>query len=124
MHACAKLELEQQAEVTMKKILLLVFFVIFLGGCVTSKETIKQNVHEKFVGTPVKDFFLKHGAPHFVFDVDEKTKMYKWSAGGTRMPAIRCDADITAINGQIVQIKLMDSIGRWRLSRCDEVFNP
>lgn len=108
----------------MKKLLLLIVAVIFLSGCVTSKEIIKQNIHEKFVGTPVKDFFLIHGPPHFVFDVDEKTKMYKWSADGTRMPAIRCDADITTVEGQIVQIKIMDSIGRWRLSRCDEVFNP
>jgi len=34
-----------------------------------------------------------------------------------------CQAQITAVNGAITDIKLKDSFGKWRLSRCDEIFN-
>ena len=112
----------------MRKALILVFMLFLLTGCVTSTETVVSDVYKRWLGMPVNNFFLNYGSPHSTFEVDEKTKMYKWTGGFTRSAGgqiqLSCEGEITAVDGRIVGIRLTDSIGRWRMSRCDEVFNP
>jgi len=128
--------------------ILLVFAVVSFSGCLTSSKTVAANTAKTWMGRDVANFFLEHGAPISEFTVNADTKMYKWTKGyasysipmsaqttmignqaftnvyGGGTAEMGCAAEITAVKGKITKMVFEDSLGAWRISRCDEVLNP
>ena len=134
----------------MRRVLLL-GVLLFLTGC-SAAQTMKANeiMAAQYVGRPADAFFLKFGPPTEKYVMDSGDTMYLWaedatiySTGGGIMSssqsvsrtsvvqagagtiAVQCEVRIVASpDGKIRQIIAQnDTIGKWQLSRCNELFS-
>lgn len=110
-----------------------------LSGCLKTTSTVLDETWAKWRGQKVEDFFLKYGAPQGSFEASDGRATYKWVGGSGSdtvvMPQMgeagsyafnvnySCVIDIVTKNGLITDMKMTDTEGKWRLSRCDEVLN-
>jgi len=117
----------------------LLFICLTLSGCLKTTSTVLDETWAEWRGQKVENFFLRYGAPQASFEASEGRATYKWIGGaesGTYvMPQMgttgsyavninyQCVIDIVTKDGLITKMKMSDTEGEWRLSRCDEVLN-
>lgn len=121
-------------------------------GCASTKTTL-QSVNAAYVGKNADAFFIKHGPPLSAFQLDQGGVIYRWQSNvkNYNMPAttthngtvnsygytgtsvtsgggnlsvyttLQIDADT---QNTITQISILeDTIGKWQLSRFNELFD-
>lgn len=121
-----------------------------LQACQSTSE-VAQATRSQWIGKHADEFFRQHGAPVSEFPTADGGKLYRWTGGhgqtylpssasgnvsGSGQVSLTVDSPAT-INYQcalqidagpdrtIRNMQIMgDTIGRWRLSRCSEVFQP
>ncbi|MEP0941253.1 MAG: hypothetical protein ABJH63_18845 [Rhizobiaceae bacterium] len=128
-----------------------VFAESVLAGCTTTKDA-NEGLKLRYLGSPVDDFFIKHGPPQQQHISDSGKRLYVWSenpilnvspgstnttvsvgngstiATTTSTPntttVIQSQVKIvTSASGTIENIQAHgDTIGNWELSRCAEIF--
>ena len=136
----------------MIKLSFLIVLITFLSGCMKTTQTVTDETFAKWKGMPVSVFFLQYGAPSSKYQATETQTIYKWVGGvasvsmpmtanttynanqfggnafttfsGGQTVNMSCQIDIITESDRIVSMRFYDSIGAWRLSRCDEMLNP
>lgn len=121
---------------------------IFLVGCTTTNQA-NQALSARFQGKDADSFFVTYGPPSSTYKLNSGGTLYTWQenariynmpgtvnttfignqAQSTITPGARIQVQCTiklqvASSGKIEKIDVLnDSIGRWQMSRCNEVFS-
>ncbi len=125
--------------------------LLILSSC--STQSVLNRIAPVYVGQPADRFFTKHGPPYRTFPLSNGDVLYNWSSGNIvyNIPAqtyatttttpwgydttathhqaskvnVVCNAQLLVdSSGKIANIIITDdTIGRWTLSRCYEVFS-
>ena len=94
-----------------------------LSGCLSSTQSIAERTISDWAGKPVEQFFLRYGPPASQYNASGDKAVYRWD-GGVENSRYVCIVEIVTEKEKIATIKLQDTVGAWRLSRCDEVLCP
>ena len=95
-------------------------------------EDAQPIISQRLIGTPVGDFFQRHGAPAVREEARDRTLDFKWEGGRTSVASgprgpeeLLCVLHISADrNGRIVAVTIIrDGQGQRRLSRCLELLD-
>lgn len=113
---------------------LTIFSLCLLCACGTfSRGTVEgaqAEVDKRYVGTPVGDFFERHGAPLTRDESRDGIRSFLWEGGATRMAAgvrgleeVLCRVRLTSDKaGRIISATILrDATGEKRYSRCLEL---
>lgn len=103
---------------------LYLFAAILCSGCATT--IAARDMQSMWIGKPADAFFTAHDAPQTTHNLDNGGRVYIWETAAVvgSHERLRCSADIvTDPRGIITSITPReDTIGKWRLSRCAEIF--